>query len=72
LRSALVVNPFDVDQLSEALHEGLTMSLDERRSRHAPMLEAIRVNNISAWKERFLTALEAVPGSSSVRIASLG
>jgi len=72
LRSALVVNPFDVDQLSEALHQGLTMSLDERRSRYAPMIEAIRVNTITAWKERFLAALEAVPSAPSMRIASLG
>ena len=72
LRSALVVNPFDVDQLSETLHEGLIMPLDERRSRHAPMIEAIRVNNIGAWKERYLAALEAVPGASSLPIASLG
>jgi trehalose 6-phosphate synthase len=72
LRSALVVNPFDVDQLSETLHQGLTMSLDERRSRYAPMMEAIRVNNIAAWKERFLAALEALPLAPSMRIASLG
>jgi trehalose 6-phosphate synthase len=72
LRSALIVNPFDVDQLSEALHNGLTMPLDERRSRHAPMIEAIRINTIAAWKDRFLTALNAIPGAPSLRIASLG
>jgi hypothetical protein len=36
------------------------------------MMEAIRVNNIAAWKERFLAALEALPLAPSMRIASLG
>lgn len=60
LRAALIINPFDVDQIAEALHAGLTMPLDERRSRHTPMLETIRVNTIGAWKERFLADLNGL------------
>jgi trehalose 6-phosphate synthase len=61
LKAALIVNPFDVDQLAEALHHGLVMPLDERRSRHAAMMEVLRVNTIAAWRERFLTELQAAP-----------
>jgi trehalose 6-phosphate synthase len=61
LKAALIVNPFDVDQLAEALHHGLVMPLDERRSRHAAMMDVLRVNTIAAWRERFLTELQASP-----------
>jgi trehalose 6-phosphate synthase len=70
LTSALIVNPFDVDEMAEALHTAVTMPLDERRSRHAPMLECLRINNINAWKERFLAELEALPHPASLPIAS--
>ncbi|HTI88879.1 MAG TPA: alpha,alpha-trehalose-phosphate synthase (UDP-forming) [Alphaproteobacteria bacterium] len=59
LKTALVVNPFDIDQISDALHQALTMPLNERRSRHAAMLDVLRTNTVSAWCERFLAALEA-------------
>ncbi|MGE5538991.1 MAG: alpha,alpha-trehalose-phosphate synthase (UDP-forming) [Gemmatimonas sp.] len=70
LTSALIVNPFDVDEMADTLHAALTMPLDERRARHAPMLECLRINNINAWKERFLAELEALPCPASMPIAS--
>jgi trehalose 6-phosphate synthase len=61
LKAALVVNPFDVDQLAEALHHGLVMPLDERRSRYAAIMDGLRVNTVSAWRELFLNELQAAP-----------
>ncbi len=61
LRSALIVNPFDVDQMADALHQGLIMSLEERRSRHATMMEVLRANTITTWREGFLAELRAMP-----------
>ena len=69
LRAALIVNPYDVDQVAEALHTAVLMPLDERRSRHAPMLETLRANTIGAWKDRFLAELHAVPKNKSVQIS---
>ena len=60
LRSALIVNPFDVDAMAEGLHQALTMPLAERKSRHAAMMEVLRLNTLSSWRERFLSELEAV------------
>ena len=60
LRAAVIVNPFDVDAMAEGLHQALTMPLDERRSRHAAMMEILRANTIVAWRERFLSDLDAV------------
>ena len=59
LRGALIVNPFDTDQVSEALHLGLNMPLDERQSRWQGMMQALRANTLSHWRDRFLDALQA-------------
>src|SRR5262249_3695889 len=37
LETALIVNPFDLDSLADALHRGLTMPLAERIARWGPM-----------------------------------
>ena len=60
LRAAVIVNPFDVDAMAEGLHQALTMPLDERRSRHAAMMEVLRANTLVAWREHFLSDLEAI------------
>jgi trehalose 6-phosphate synthase len=61
LKAALTVNPFDVDQIADALHQALAMPLDERRARHAAMLEVLRANTIATWWEAFLGALQGLP-----------
>ncbi len=58
LETALIVNPFDVDSLADALHRGLTMPLSERIARWEPMFDALRANPIDTWCDRFLTALQ--------------
>jgi trehalose 6-phosphate synthase len=57
LETALIVNPFDLDSLADALHRGLTMPLSERIARWEPMFDALRMNPIGAWCDRFLTML---------------
>jgi len=74
LETALIVNPFDLDSLADALHRALTMPLSERIARWEPMFEVLRANPIDAWCERFLMALTEHTGegadlASSVRSA---
>jgi trehalose 6-phosphate synthase len=64
LTDAVIVNPFDVDGMAEALHDALTMPLGERRERWQSMMAILRRNDITAWRENFVEALagpEAVP-----------
>jgi trehalose 6-phosphate synthase len=58
---AVVINPFDVDLTATALHQALSMSLEERRERHARLLESVRSHDALHWRDRFLTALDARP-----------
>lgn len=57
LQEALIVNPYDIDDIAHALEQALTMSADERRERHQALFERIRQNDATHWRESFLAAL---------------
>ncbi|HWA91430.1 MAG TPA: trehalose-6-phosphate synthase [Rhizomicrobium sp.] len=57
--AALTVNPYDPDEIAEAVHAGLQMSLDERRDRHAKLLEELGRLSAASYCATFLQALTA-------------
>lgn len=59
LQEALVVNPFDVDAVAEALHRALSMPEDERRARISALRDRVRAHDVHAWVTRFLEAAAA-------------
>ena len=60
LDAAVQVNPYDVDGVAEGVLSALRMPLEERQSRHGAMMETLRRDDISAWRSRFLNALQDV------------
>ncbi len=65
LKGAIVVNPYDAHELSEALHSALAMPLAERRQRHAALLMQVRQYDSQWWASAFLDALEGEPGAGA-------
>ncbi|CAB3787132.1 alpha,alpha-trehalose-phosphate synthase (UDP-forming) [Pararobbsia alpina] len=61
LDGALIVNPVDVTGMAEALDRALDMPRDERRERYQRMMETLRRNSVSVWRDSFLSDLRAVP-----------
>ena len=59
LDAALIVNPYDMNAVAEALHLALTMPVEERRERWSAMMEGLRSDDVAAWRNRFLSALDA-------------
>jgi trehalose 6-phosphate synthase len=57
LEEALIVNPYDIDDIAHALEQALTMPLDERRARHKALLSRVRARDAANWRETFLAAL---------------
>jgi trehalose 6-phosphate synthase len=55
---ALSVNPFDVAGQAEAIHQALTMPVDERRSRLEAIRAHVREHPIGAWIEAQLDDLD--------------
>ena len=58
MEGAILVNPYDPDEIAEALHQALTLGLDERRARWESMARAVWRNTAASWASRFLTQLE--------------
>ena len=61
LDSALIVNPFDTDGVAEAIERGLSMPLEERRERWEAMMDRLRRQDVTAWRESFVAAVNAAP-----------
>ncbi len=57
LSDAVIVNPYDVRRMSEAIHEALTMDGSERRRRMARLRERVFTHDVHVWAKDFLHAL---------------
>ncbi len=57
LQDALIVNPHDTDNVAEAIHAALTMSLEERQRRWRRLRDITMEQDISWWREQFLADL---------------
>ncbi len=55
---AVVVNPYDIDEVAGALETALEMPLAERRDRYAAMMIRLEKVDVHAWCEGFLQALQ--------------
>jgi trehalose 6-phosphate synthase len=56
---AVLVNPYDSVGVADAILKASEMPLDERRERHAGMLQILRDHDIHVWRKRFVDALGA-------------
>ncbi|MCB2072455.1 MAG: alpha,alpha-trehalose-phosphate synthase (UDP-forming) [Novosphingobium sp.] len=67
LTDALLVNPHNTEQVSEAIGEALAMSKAERKRRWKAMFESVQREDVVKWREDFVAELFAcgtVPGES--------
>jgi len=61
LTSAVLVNPYDIDGMAEAIRAAVAMPAEERRARMARMRQAVREHNIYRWAGLLLSELERIP-----------
>lgn len=66
LAGALIVNPYNTEEVADAIAEALNMSLADRKQRHGDMLNRIARHDTFAWCNEFLTALTNVRSKSAV------
>lgn len=74
LVDALIVNPYDTEQLADAIHRALEMSPEEKRARMSRMRAYVREHNIYRWAGNLISELaglrlDTLPESTS-RIAT--
>ncbi|KKB64053.1 trehalose-6-phosphate synthase [Robbsia andropogonis] len=60
MTGALIVNPLDIEGMADALAQALHMPLDERRDRYQDMMDMMRRESVSIWRDTFLRDLGRV------------
>jgi trehalose 6-phosphate synthase len=65
LKDALLVNPYDVDGMAEAIRAAVEMSVEERKTRMARMRESVREHNIYRWAGMLLSDLQRIPEATA-------
>jgi trehalose 6-phosphate synthase len=64
LRDAILVNPYDIDGMAEAIRAAVAMPAEERRARMARLHQHVREHNIYRWAGLLLSELEGIPGTT--------
>lgn len=59
LDGALLVNPYDLDGVADAIATAMRMPLRERKQRWQAMIDHLRIHDITAWRRNYLAALAA-------------
>lgn len=57
LKGALLINPYNIEQTADAIHQAMTMAPEEKRERMGRMRTQILENNIFRWAGRLVTDL---------------
>ena len=57
LKQAIIINPYDSDDIAESFVAALQMPLAERRERWQAMFDYLARNDVVAWRTRYLDAL---------------
>ncbi|MBI5203242.1 MAG: trehalose-6-phosphate synthase [Elusimicrobia bacterium] len=60
LRDALIVNPYDIDRMADAILYALEMGTDERKARMQRLRETVRENNVYRWAGTLITELTQI------------
>ncbi|MCD2513427.1 alpha,alpha-trehalose-phosphate synthase (UDP-forming) [Comamonas endophytica] len=70
LSEALLVNPFDLDSVAQAIERALQMPRLERVQRHRAMLKRLRSHDIQWWHQRYLSDLFSRQGQALEKTGS--
>jgi trehalose 6-phosphate synthase len=60
LRNALIVNPYNIEEVADAIRTALEMNLSEQTERMRSMRETLKSRNIYYWAADLITALTQV------------
>jgi alpha,alpha-trehalose-phosphate synthase [UDP-forming] len=69
LRDALRVNPYDTEELADAIRAALEMPADERQNRMRHMRRTVRNHNVYRWAAELISELAEIRPEPSIRTA---
>jgi trehalose 6-phosphate synthase len=68
LQEALIVNPYDIDEVAHAMRRAIEMRKEERIERHRMLMKRIRQHDACNWMLNFLRALRSCRGQLRARL----
>jgi trehalose 6-phosphate synthase len=72
LDGALIVNPYDIQGVADAIQLGLKMDLAERQRRWQTMMAGLEHDDLTAWRTRFVDALAGLTPPAPFRRTATG
>jgi trehalose 6-phosphate synthase len=60
LTSSIIVNPYDIEEMADAIRTALEMPLEEQQLRMTQMRQTILQQNIYSWAASLLKSMDAV------------
>ena len=60
LRDALLVNPYDIEEVADAIHQAATMPSDEQKARMVRMRAILDEHNVYRWAADIITELDRI------------
>ncbi len=70
MHAALHVNPYDGEEISDAMHVAREMGLQERRRRHQSLMKGLGAYDVARWRSDFVTTLADAPAWRPPRLAT--
>ncbi len=70
LQEALLVNPFSAEEVSEAIAAAIGMDLQTRIDRWRALMDCVQREDIGAWRDAFVAALQASRSSRQASFAT--
>jgi len=65
LREAVIINPYDVEGMADAIERALEMPVEERRQRMRALRAQVKSRDVHWWVSHFLDTLQEVPAPSA-------
>ena len=60
LFQALTVNPFDINSMSNTIHDAINMGVDEQKQRNFSMQKRIKRYTVKYWADEFISSLNEI------------
>ena len=60
LRDALIVNPYNIDQMAEAIRSAVEMPVGEQKAHMQRMRDILKKHNIYRWAANLMTELAQI------------
>jgi len=68
---AILVNPWNINDISSAIEDALTMAPEERRLRHEQMYRHVSVHTATAWADMFVAELNDTHVEMELRVKKI-